>query len=142
MDGDETVLVPHVSLEDEVPEGVLSLDHSITLGLLSNAISNLDLNDHVITMNEYSLLTNNCGAFLMAIWDEIGLNYKESKTSTIIVNYVGDYAAKEAMSTIRKAYLEQNEGMLHKISFHVWNYYVGDEEVARILVRNYMNSME
>ena len=152
VDGDDTILVPHMSILHEVPEGGLSLHHSITLGSLSDALSNLDLDKYTIVIkDEYDILNNNCGTFLLALWDEIGFDYKDEDTNkesnanvnSDIVNFVGDYAGKEkeAMDTVRNTYLEQNKGMFHQITFDMWKYYVGDEEVARTLVRSYLNSM-
>lgn len=144
MDGDDTVLAPHVSMLHEVPEGGLSLDHSVTLGSLSRAVSDLDPSDYTFPANEYNILENNCATLLLSVFEKIGLDYKEPRTNTNIVNYVGKSlaAGKSTVDGIYKAYTEKNTGMFQKSKFVVWNFLVGDEGMTRALVRNYMNSME
>lgn len=143
VDEDEEILAPHVSLLKEVPEGGLSLDHFITLGSLSKAMSDMDPSLHSISKNEYSLLTNNCGTFLMAVADQIGLDYKEPKTNNEIVSYLTKIIAEDqsTVDAIRKAYYEENTGMFQQTKFDVWNYLVGDEGMVHASVMKYIGLM-
>jgi hypothetical protein len=144
MDGDDTVLAPHLSMLHEVPEGGLSLDHYVTLGSLSRVVSDLDPSDYTFPANEYNILENNCATLLLSVFEKIGLDYKEPRTNTNIVNYVGKSlaASKSAVDSIYKAYTEKNTGMFQQTKFVVWKILVGDEGMTCALVRNYMNSME
>ena len=143
IDEDEEILAPHVSLLEVEPEGGLSLDHFITLGSLSKAMSDVDPSLHSISKNEYNLLTNNCGTFLMAVADQIGLDYKEPKTYHEIVNYLSKIIVEDqsTVASIRKAYYEENTGMFQQTKFDVWNFLVGDEGMVHALVTTYLGSM-
>ena len=81
---------------------------------------------------------------MLSVFEKIGLDYKEPRTNTNIVNYVGKSlaAGKSAVDSIYKAYTEKNTGTFQQTKFIVWKILVGDEGMTRALVRNYMNSME
>ena len=74
MDEDDTVLVPLVSVLDEVPEGGLSLDHSVTIGSLARTVSHLDTVAHTIDMARYSIVDNNCASFILHLFEKIRLD--------------------------------------------------------------------
>jgi hypothetical protein len=143
-DDDKFDLVPHISLLHGVPEGALSLNHSETLEYLSRVLTDLNHATHTAVKNEYNILENNCASLLLHVSDVIALDYKEPKTNSNIINYVGKSLAadKSTVDAIRKAYLEQNTGMFVQTMFHAWNYLVGDEGMTRALVRDYMKQME
>jgi hypothetical protein len=140
-DEDDSVLVPLVSVPDEVPAGGLSLDHSVTLGSLARVVSHLDTDAHTIDMDRYSIVDNNCASFILYLFDKIRLDYGEPEINTSIVNYVGKSltARKSTINAIQKAYLEENTGTFQQAKFHVWRFLVGDEGMTHALVRNYMN---
>jgi hypothetical protein len=140
IDENEEILAPHVSLLEIEPEGGLSLGHSITLGSLSKAMSDMDPSLHTIPKNEYNLLKNNCGSFLMAVADQIGLDYKEPKTYHEIVNYLSKIIAEDqsTLAAIRKAYYEENTGVFQQTQFDIWNFLVGDEGMVNAFVTTYL----
>ena len=144
MDTDHDVLVPHVSIVDESTTEGLALDHSLTLGSLSEALSQMNPTDYSISANEYNLTGNNCGTFLLHLCEKIGFDYHEAATNANIVNYIGKSLAanQHFVDNVRKAYLEENTGTVQQMKFSVWNYYVGDEGMTRALVKNYMDIME
>ena len=137
---DEFDLVPHITLLHGVPAGALSLNYSETLGYLSRVLSDLNHAMYTVAKNEYNVLDNNCATLLLHVFEAIALDYKEPKTNSNIINYVGKSLAadKSTVDAIRKAYLEQNAGILEQTMFHAWNYIVGDEGMTRALVRDYM----
>lgn len=138
------VLAPMLTVLDEVPKGVLLLDHIVTLETFLHAIHQLIPVNYVISENDYNLADNNCATYLLDFAKKVGLDYKDPNTITNIENYVGKSIASNdiIVGDIRKAYLEQNKGIFHKASFYVWNFAVGDEGMARALVRSNMNKME
>ena len=142
--GDGEFLVPHVSVLDEVPDEGLPLDHAMTLGSLSRVVSDLNLVDHTIPMNEYNLLNIHCGTFFLHLFEMIGFDYKEIKANTEITKYVSKSLAADESTVIAicKENLKENMGRLQQAKFHLWNFYVRDEEMTRELVRNNMNSTE
>ena len=145
-DADHDTLVPHVTILDESLAEGLALDHSFTLGsLVYEAISQMNPIDYSISANEYNLITNNCGTFLLHLCKKIGLDYHQPETNANIINqYIGkSLAANEHfVDNVRKAYLEENTGTFQQMKFYVWNYYVGDEGMTRALVKNYMEVVE
>ena len=144
MDTDHDTLIPHVSILDESPVEGLALDHSLSLGSLSEALSQMNPTDYSISSNEYDLTGNNCATFLLHLCEKIGLNYHEPETNANIVNYIGkSLAANEHfVDNVRKAYLEENTGTFQQMKFYLWKYYVGDEGMTRALVKNYMEVVE
>ena len=136
-------LAPMLTVLDEVPEGVLFLDHTVTLMSFSDAINQLSPANYGISENEYNIVENNCATYLLDLAKKVGLDYKDPNTVTNIENYVGKSIAgnDDTVGKIRQAYLEQNKGIFHKASFYVWNFAVGDEGMTRALVRSYMNKM-
>jgi len=143
-DADHDTLAPHVSILDESPAEGLALDHSLTLGLLSEALSQMNPTDYSISTNEYNLTGNNCATFLLHLCKKIGLDYHETATNANIVNYVGKSLAADEhfVDNVREAYLKENTGIFHQMKFSVWEYYVGDEGMTRALVKNYMDITE
>ena len=140
MDADSDTLVPHVSILDESPAEGLALDHSLTLGGLSEALSQMDLADYSIPVDEYNLIGNNCGTFLLHLAKEIGFDYHEAASNANIVNYISKslVANKDFVDKVREAYLKENTGIFQQMKFSVWEYYVGDEGMARALVKRNM----
>ena len=134
-------LAPMLAVVDEVPEEVLFFDHTVTLMSFSDAINQLSPANYGISENEYNIVENNCATYLLDLAKKVGLDYKDPNTVTNIENYVGKSIAgnDDTVGKIRQAYLEQNKGIFHKASFYVWNFAVGDEGMARALVRSYMN---
>ena len=114
MGEDDMVLAPLLTVRDEVPTGGLSLDHSMTLGSLSRAASDLDTETHTIDMIGYSIID-------IFLSDKIGLDYEEPEITTNIVNYVGKslVARKSTVDAIGKAHLKENTGKFHQAKFHV-----------------------
>lgn len=142
-EGIEHGLAPMVSILDTAPEGVLFLNHTVTLMSFSDAINQLSPANYVISENEYNIVENNCATYLLDLAKKVGLDYKDPNTVTKIENYVGKSLAANDVTVgkIRQAYLEQNKGIFHKTSFSVWNFAVGDEGMTRALVRSYMNKI-
>ena len=108
-----------------------------------DAINKLIPANYLISENDYNIIHNNCATYMLDLAKEVGLDYKDPNTATNIENYVAKSIASNDITVgkIRKAYLEQNEGIYHKASFYVWNFAVGDEGMTRALVRSYMNKM-
>jgi len=144
MDADSDTLAPHVSILDESPAEGLALDHSLTLGGLSEALSQMDLADYSIPVDEYNLIGNNCGTFLLHFVKEIGFDYHEAARNATIVNYVSKslVANKDFVDKVREAYRKENTGIFQQMKFSVWEYYVGDEGMARALVKRNVDIME
>jgi len=144
MDTDQDILAPHVSILDETPIEGLALGHSLTLGSLSEALSQMNLTDYSIPVDEYNLIGNNCATFLLHLFEQIGLDYHEAATNANIVNYVGKSLAanEDFVGKVREAYLKENTGIFQQMKFSVWEYYVGDEGMARALVKRNMDIME
>ena len=136
-------LAPMLTISDKVPEGVLFLDHTVTLKSFSDAINQLSPANYAISENEYNIVENNCATLLLDLFTKVGLDYKDPNTVTKIENYVGkSLAANDVrVGEIRQAYLEQNKGIFHRASFYVWNFAVGDEGMTRALVRSYMTKI-
>ena len=132
-----------LTILDKVPEGVLFLDHTVTLKSFSDAINQLSPANYAISENEYNIVENNCATLLLDLFTKVGLDYKDPNTVTKIENYVGkSLAANDVrVGEIRQAYLEQNKGIFHRASFYVWNFAVGDEGMTRALVRSYMTKI-
>ena len=132
-----------LTISDKVPEGVLFLDHTVTLKSFSDAINQLSPANYAISENEYNIVENNCATLLLDLFTKVGLDYKDPNTVTKIENYVGkSLAANDVrVGEIRQAYLEQNKGIFHRASFYVWNFAVGDEGMTRALVRSYMTKI-
>ena len=143
-DTDHDTLVPHVTILDESPPEVLASHHSLTLGALSEALSQMNPTDYSISANEYNLFGNNCATFLLHLCKKIGLDFHEPATNANIVNYVGKSLAanEDFVDKVKKAYLEENTGTFQQMKFSVWKYYVGDEGMARALVKNNMDITE
>ena len=143
-DTDHDTLAPHVTILDESPPEVLALSHSLTLGALSEALSQMNPTDYSISANEYNLIGNNCATFLLHLFKKIGLDFHEPATNGNIVNYVGKslVANEDFVDKVKKAYLEENTGTFQQMKFAVWQYYVGDEGMTRALVKNNMDIME
>lgn len=144
MATDHDVMVPHVSIVGESIADRLALDHSLTLGSLSEALSQMNPTDYSISNKEYNLTGNNCSTFLLHLFKKIGLDYHEPATNANIVNYVGKSLAtnQHFVDKIEKAYLAENTGIFQQMKFSVWSYYVGDEGMARALVKNNMDIVE
>mmetsp|Transcript_7412 Transcript_7412/g.10946 ORF Transcript_7412/g.10946 Transcript_7412/m.10946 type:complete len:246 (+) Transcript_7412:100-837(+) len=137
------VLAPMFSILHEVPEEVLFLGYTVTLMYLLDAMDQLNPASYVIPEKEYNIVLNNCATYVLDLMKEVGLDYKDPYTAANIENYVGKSIASNDITVgkIRKAYLEENKGIYHKVSFYVWNFAVGDEGMTRALVRSYMNKM-
>jgi len=144
METDPGTLAPHLSILDESLAEGLALDHSLTLGSLSEALSQMNFTDYSIPVDKYNLTGNNCATFLLHLCEKIGLDYHEAATNANIVNYVGKSLAADErfVDKAREAYLKENTGIFQQMKFSVWEYYVGDEGMARALVKNYMDLME
>jgi hypothetical protein len=145
LDEDHDIyLAAHVTILDESFANGLALDHSLTLGSLSEALSQMNLPDYSISKKEYNLTENNCAKFLLHLCKKIGLDYHEPATNANIVNYVGKSLAtnEDFVEKIRKTYVEENTGIFQQMKFSVWKYYVGDEGMARALVKNNMDIVE
>jgi hypothetical protein len=144
MEADHDIIAPHVTILDESPPDGLALDHSLTLGSLSETLSQMNLSDYKLSMEEYNLFGNNCATFLLDLCKKIGLDYHEPATNANIVNYIGKSLAtnQHFFNKIKEAYIEENTGIFQQIKFSVWSYYVGDEGMARALVKNNMDIVE
>lgn len=138
-------LVPHVTIDNFAGEleqdDILFLDYDVTLGEFVDAIHHVGTNPvYEIDSSEYDMIDNNCATFMLNMMKTLGFDYKEPETSAKIQNFVGKLLAEnpENIKDIRTAYLNKHEGFMQKAKFHAWTWYVGEDALARHLVKSYM----